>query len=568
MSDPNPIPTMSYGRNTNTADVLIIGAGLSGMTTAIEMIRKGLGRNFIIVEKGNQVGGTWNDQRYPGCCCDVWSHLYSLSFEPNPNWTREYPGQEEILDYLISIAHKYQLYRHIRFNTAVSEARWDASTNTWKSTLIRLGSKDAEFGSEYTVTSRFLVSAVGQLNVPKYPDILGLEQFHGKKMHTARWDWEYDVSGKRVGIIGNGATAVQIVPEVAKVCKEIVVFQRTPNWIIPRDDKEISGFMQGVYRWVPFVRRRYRAGMMDFRESFYDAVFDKESKFQEDVVAGAKAHMENQLPGDEYKDLREKLLPRYAVGCKRVVISDDYYPTFRKENAKLETSPIREITKKGVKVDGQEHEFDLLVLATGFQTTQFMYPIKIYGKDGKSIEELWKSGAKAFYGMTVPHLPNFGMLYVGPNTNLGHNSIILMIEAQALYITSLISHVLNSSTPISIAPKLSTSEKYNEEIQSRLSNSAFADPNCNSWYKNESGLITNNWAGTVIEYQEKTRVINWDDYEVKDRNGKVVEQTGETKWRRRHEETQISNGMILGSLALGVGAVAMSVFGKSRLGLR
>ncbi|KAM3088958.1 hypothetical protein ACMFMG_000579 [Clarireedia jacksonii] len=416
---------MSYGRNANTADILIIGAGLSGMTTAIEMIKERSMEEFHHRGEGKPI---WRDVERP-------------------------------------------------------EVSW-----------MLLRSKDAEFGREYTVTSRFL--------------------FEGKKLHSADWDWDYDVRGKRVGIIGNGATAAQIVPEV-KVYKDLVVFQRTANQIVPRGDKEISPFMQSVYRWVPSVMRRYRAALMDFREGLLDVVFDKESPSHEAVVAIAKAHMENQLPGDKYKDSREKLLPNHALGCKRVLMTDDYYATFRKENVKLETTPIQEITKTGIRVDGQEHEIDLLVLAIGFQTMQFMYPIKIYDEDGKSIEELWKSGAKAFFGMTVPHLPNFSMLYG----------------------------------------------------TSRLSHSAFADPNCNSWYKDESGLITNNWAGNVIEYQEKTRVIDWEDYEVKDIHGKVVKKTGETKWRRRHEETQTSNGMILGSLTLGVGAIAMSVLGKSKLGL-
>jgi cation diffusion facilitator CzcD-associated flavoprotein CzcO len=343
---------------------------------------------------------------------DVWSHLYSLSFEPNPNWTREYPGQEEILDYLIEIAHKYQLYKHIRFNTAVDGARWDDATNTWKTKLTRLGSKDSEFGKEYTVTSDFLVSAVGQLNVPKYPDIKGIDSFEGKSMHSARWDWDYDLRDNKIGIIGNGATAAQIIPEIAKVAKSLTVFQRTPNWVIPRDDKPITPTMQAVYKYVPFIRRRYRAALMDFRESFFDVVFDTKSPVHEFMMSASKDHMAAQLPGDKYAELREKLQPHYAVGCKRVIITDDYFPTFTRENVVLETTPIKGITSKGVTVEGdKEHDFDILVLASGFKTTQFMYPIKIYGSNGKSIEDIWASGASAYLGMTVPSMPNFSMLY-------------------------------------------------------------------------------------------------------------------------------------------------------------
>ncbi|XMA09622.1 hypothetical protein WAI453_002413 [Rhynchosporium graminicola] len=558
MSDPNPSPTVDYGRNTNRSDVLIVGAGLSGMITAIDMIRQGNGRNFIIVEKGNQVGGTWNDQRYPGCCCDVWSHLYSLSFEPNPNWTREYPGQEEILEYLVDLAHKYKLYKHIRFNSAVEEARWDESSYTWKTKIARFGSKDSEFGQDYIITSDFFVSGVGQLNVPKYPDITGIDSFSGKLMHSARWDWDYDLRDKKIGIIGNGATAAQIIPEIAKACKNLVVFQRTPNWVIPRDDKPITPMQQAIYKYVPFVRRRYRAGLMDFRESFFEVVFDTESPVHELMMNMSRDHKEAQLPGEKNSKLRDQLQPHYAVGCKRVIISDDYFTTFAKPNVTLETTAIQEITPKGVTVEGgREHEFDLLVLATGFKTTQFMYPIKIYGSGGKSIEDLWKSGASAYLGITVPSLPNFGMLY-GPNTNLGHNSIILMIEAQSLYINNMISKVKTARSrgeQLKMEPQASVVEKYNSEIQSRLGDSAFADPNCNSWYKNEAGLITNNWAEAVIPYQKITSSITWDDYEVSGSAASEVKAEGTTKWSRVVEETQVSDTALLAGLLTTAGAI-------------
>ncbi|KAK0130124.1 hypothetical protein ONS96_000651 [Cadophora gregata f. sp. sojae] len=568
MSDPNSSPTVDYGRNTNRADVLIIGAGISGMTIAIDMIRKGNGRNFIIVEKGNQVGGTWNDQRYPGCCCDVWSHLYSLSFEPNASWTREYPGQEEILDYLVDLAHKYQLYKHIRFNSAVEEAQWDETTYTWKTKIARLGSKDSEFGQSYTVTSDFLVSGVGQLNVPQYPNIQGLDSFTGKLMHSARWDWDYDLKDKKVGIIGNGATAAQIIPEIAAVCKSLTVFQRTPNWVIPRDDKPITPARQAAYKYLPFVRRRYRAGLMDCRESFFDVVFDVKSPVHEFMMSVSKNQMEAQLPGEKYAKLREQLQPHYAVGCKRVIITDDYFPTFTRPNVLLEIMPIQNITYNGVKVEGgREHDFDLLILATGFKTTQFMYPIKIYGSSGRSIEDIWSSGASAYLGMTVPTLPNFSMLY-GPNTNLGHNSIILMIEAQALYINTLISKVKaarSKGEKLRIEPKIKVVETYNKEIQCRLAESAFADPNCNSWYKNEAGLITNNWADAVIPYQKRTSYIDWDDFDVIGSGAAEVKAEGITKWARVIEETQVSNTALLAGLLTTAGAVAAGAMYRNSL---
>ncbi|RDW81899.1 hypothetical protein BP6252_03011 [Coleophoma cylindrospora] len=571
MSDPSSIPSVDYGRNTNTTDVLIIGAGISGMTTAVDMIRRGNGRNFIILEKGNQVGGTWNDQRYPGCCCDVWSHLYSLSFEPNARWTREYPGQEEILDYLIDIAQKYQLYKHIRFNTSVEEARWDETTNTWGTVATRLGGKDSEFGDKYTIRSDFLVSAVGQLNIPKYPEIEGLNSFSGKVMHSARWDWDYDVRDKRIGVIGNGATAAQIIPEIAKVSGDLTVFQRTPNWVIPRLDRPISPSMRAIYSYVPFVRRRYRAGLMDFRESFFDAVFDTNSPVHEFIGASSKDHLATQLPGDANAELRRQLQPHYAVGCKRVIISDDYFPAFARDNVSLETSKIERVTPNGIIVQsGKEHTFDFLILATGFKTTQFMYPMKIYGAGGKSIEDIWPSGATAYLGMTVPSLPNFAMLY-GPNTNLGHNSIILMIEAQALYINALIKAIKTSKSKgasLSIRPKEAVVHKYNGEIQERLSKSAFADPNCNSWYKNEDGLITNNWSDTVVKYQQRTSQIDWNDFEITGATHSGLKPQGKESWHRVVEETQVSNAMLLTGLLATAGVLATRFILKSSLKIR
>lgn len=426
------------------------------------------------------------------------------------------------------------------------------------------------------------------MNVPRYPDIKGLDSFQGKKMHSARWDWDYNLRDKKIGIIGNGATAAQIIPEIAKVCKSLTVFQRTPNWVIPREDKPISPAMRAVFNYIPFVRRRYRAAMMDFRESFFDCIFDTESAMHDFIMTASKDHMAAQLPGDEYAELREKLQPHYAVGCKRVIITDDYFPTFARPNVNLETSPITEITPTGVQVEnGQHHDFDLLVLATGFKTTQFMYPIKIYGSNGASIEDIWASGASAYFGMTVPSLPNFSMLYgsppqllqlrvltlSGPNTNLGHNSIILMIEAQALYINALIKKVRTARQKggsIRIAPKSEVVQKYNKEIQYRLAESAFADPNCNSWYKNEAGLITNNWSDAVIPYQKRTSSIDWAEYEVNGTDADEIKKEGHTKWARVVEETQVSNGVILAGLVATVGAIAARAFyrGASKSVLR
>jgi cation diffusion facilitator CzcD-associated flavoprotein CzcO len=490
------------------------------MCTAIDLIRRNHTRDFVILEKGSHIGGTWNDNKYPGCCCDIWSHLYSYSFEPNPNWTRQYPGQEEIYAYLVGVAEKWGLYKHIRFNTSVEEASWDDEEGKWKVDVAVSGAKTAEYGANYTINADFLVSGVGQLNAPQYPSIEGLDSFKGKLMHSARWDWSYSLQGKRIGIIGNGATAAQIIPEVAKVAESLTVFQRTPNWIVPREDGPISPAVQTALKYIPGLRSRYRALLMDVREAMWETTIYNHEDGNQDMRNFCIDFMKKQLPNRQ--DLWEKLTPPYAPGCKRIIISDDFFPSLAQPHVHLETTPISKITEKGVVTkDGKEHEFDLLVLATGFKTLEFMYPIKIKGANGRSLNEIWKNGGRAYYGVSVEDLPNFGMLY-GPNTNLGHNSIILMIEAQSRYINALIAPVLEARRKgkgIKIATNKQRVEEWNKELQDRLKTLTFADPNCQSWYKAADGTITNNWAGTVIEYQKALSRVEWKrDY--------VVEATG------------------------------------------
>lgn len=318
---------------------------------------------------------------------------------------------------MVGIAEKYGLYKHIRFNSTVDEAHWDDAEAKWRATVSVTGQKDSEFSTSYIIKSDFLVSAVGQLNLPRYPDIHGLEDFQGKIMHSARWDWSYELSGKRVAIIGNGATSAQIAPEVAKVASQLTIYQRTPNWVVPRFDGPVSEFQKALFRWLPPLQWRKRALQMDFRESFYAVVADEDSDFAHLVRGQCKTMMKAQLPDEP--ELWGKLTPGYAPGCKRVIITDDYYPTLARQNVELETRRITSITDAGIEVDGDEEQlFDVIVLATGFRTVEFMHPIKIYGSSGRSLEDIWRNGARAYNGVTVEDLPNFGMFY-GPNTNLG-----------------------------------------------------------------------------------------------------------------------------------------------------
>ncbi|KAK0298624.1 hypothetical protein LTR54_008477 [Friedmanniomyces endolithicus] len=575
-----PWPEVPIGnKNHANAAVVIIGAGIAGMCTAIDLIKRNNCRNFIVLEKSAGLGGTWHDNKYPGCCCDVLSTLYSYSFAQNSDWTREYPGQEEILAYLIRVAQEYKLYPHIRFNTTVEEARWDDELKKWRTKVTTpKGSKEAEFSPEYEIKSDFLVSAVGQLNQPAWPKIQGLDEFSGKKMHSARWDWSYDLADKKIALIGNGCTAVQILPEIAKVAKQVTVFQRTPNWVVPRLDQPVSPFMRNVLRYVPPIRWRKRAGQMDFREWSYQAIVDSKSAPATMFRDMAIDMMHKQLP--DQPEMWEKLTPNYSLGCKRIIISDDYFPALDLPNVDLETRPIHSINDHSVKVTATNGEpedagstYDLLVCATGFQTLEFLHPINLYGENGRSLRDVWKNGARSFNGTCVEDMPNFGILY-GPNTNLGHNSIILMIESQSRYINGLIKPVLEArrrGEGLSLAPRVERVEAYNEEVQRVLKESSFnvrmravvcglmleahadcrQDPSCNSWYKNEAGLITNNWSGTVVEYQQMLSRVDYDDYDAEGSGAAIVREKRSHTVGRVVEESQVSDTtlMVMGLLS-------------------
>ncbi|KDB23870.1 hypothetical protein H109_04252 [Trichophyton interdigitale MR816] len=538
------------------AGIVIIGGGISGMCMAISLLKNNI-RNFVILEKSAGLGGTWKDNKYPGCCCDVFSHLYSFSFAQNPDWTRLYPSQEEILNYLNDVGDKYGLHRYIRFSSMVEECRWNEDEKKWKTTVHVEGAKDSEFGERYTISSDFLLSAVGQLNYPHYPSIPGIDDFKGKLMHSARWDWSYSIKDKKVGIIGNGATAAQIIPEIAPEVSHLTVFQRTPNWVAPRHDMPMTLPIRFMFRYVPGVLSKFRALIMDVRESLFASILKPESQVSGYLKKISVAMMKRQLANKP--ELWEKLTPNYPPGCKRIITSDDYFPALARDNVSLETGHIDRISESGIVVDGTEQEFDLIILATGFRTVEFMHPIKVYGENGRPLSDIWKNGARGLYGITIESLPNFAMLY-GPNTNLGHSSIILMVEAQTRYILSLLTTVLRSKQrgrTLTITPKVDRIDEFNEALQKDLAKSSFAHPNCTSWYKNEEGLITNNWSGNVLDYQKLLSRIDWTDFDMKGDDS--VKGRTYTRLGRVREES------LIGLKTLSTAAVAAAViYGVSR----
>ncbi|KAF5708311.1 monooxygenase [Fusarium globosum] len=502
-----------------------------------------------------------------GAGFSVLSHLYSYSFAQNPHWSRAYPEQQEILapsqSYIQDVAQKYGLYKFVRFSSEVTAAEWDSESHEWNMGIEVLAGKEAEFCPRYTIEARFLIAGVGQLNEPFWPKITGHESFQGKVMHSARWDWSYDFTGKRVGIIGNGATAVQIAPEVAKVASHLSIFQRSPNWLMPRFDAEIPRWKRILFDHVPAVLSRVRAEIMNARESYYQAVNHADSSDSSAMSSVCTQHMQTQLP--DRPDLWEKLTPNYPPGCKRILLSDDYYPTLRLPHVILETRHIDRMTNTGVVVreglQDKEIDLDLIIFATGFQAKDFLHGIHVQGVGDQTLSSKWANGASALYGVTVDNLPNFGMLY-GPNTNLGHNSIILMIEAQARYLVPLVKRVLKSRDrggKLSVVPKALRVQEWNKDLQSSLGSSTFADSRCSSWYKTDSGVVTNNWSGTVVEYQELLSKVDWSDYELGG-DGMETVPTGKERIGRVVEETRLSTQQLVSITVLSALTTAVYVY--------
>ena len=470
------------------ADVAIVGAGFGGLGLGARLRESGR-RSFTILEADKGLGGTWRANTYPGLACDVPSHLYSYSFAPRPGWTRRYPAQAEILSYLEEFADERGLRQHLRLNTQVAGARYDAEDQRWRIHLHE--------GEE--ISARLLVTACGQLRVPHVPPFKGLEDFEGEWWHSARWPDAFDPRGKRVAVIGSGATAIQIVPALAPQCGHMHVFQRTPPWIIPRHDRPYLGLERRLFAAAPPVRRAYRSLLFLRQESFLLG-FKPDSAMAKVLTRYARWRLESQV---EDPVLRHRLLPTYPIGCKRVLVSDDYYPALTRPNVDLVTAGIHSFTPRGIRTrDGEEIELDAVVFATGFDSQALVAPMRIEGAGGRSLDEAWAGGPVAHLGLTVPGFPNLFLLY-GPNTNLGHNSIIFMLEAQMAHVLGCLEELdRRGAQRIEVRPE--ALERFDRDTQERLQSSVFTQ-GCTSWYKHSTGRVTNNWPGFATEYWQAVR---------------------------------------------------------------
>lgn len=475
--------------------VIVIGTGFAGLGMAIRLRQCGMS-DFVVLERAADVGGTWRDNCYPGCACDVPSRLYSFSFELNPSWSRSFSPQQEIWDYLRHCTDSYGLCPHIRFHHEVLDAAWEHPQRRWR---VRTNRGE--------LTCDVLITGTGALSDPNIPDIPGLESFRGTMFHSARWDPGHDLRGRRVAVVGTGASAIQFVPRIQPQVGSLTIFQRTPAWIMPRGEREVGGVERTLYRAVPGLQRLVRAGIYCGREALVPgfAVNPRLLKIAELI---ARAHLRHQVADPE---LRAKLTPDYAIGCKRILISNDYLPALMRPNVDLVTSGIAQVGADWVQAsDGTRREVDTIIFGTGFHVTDMPMASWVHGRDGRTLAEVWSSGAQAHRGTTVAGFPNLFML-VGPNTGLGHSSLIYMIESQVAYTIDALRYLERTGAP-AVEVRRQAQLAYNQTIQRRMEGTVWTAGGCASWYLDTHGHNTTLWPTFTWRFRRATRAFQPAEY--------------------------------------------------------
>lgn len=477
-------------------EIAIIGAGFSGLGMAMQLQRAGRD-GYVILEQADEVGGTWRDNTYPGCACDVPAHLYSFSYEQNPDWSRLYAPSGEIQEYILHLVEKYDLRPRIRFKTRVVSLHWDEPAALWR----------LRFENGGHMTAKIVVAGLGPLNKPYFPDIKGLDDFEGAVFHSSWWDHSYDLNGKRVAVIGTGASSIQFVPEIAPKVASLHLFQRTPPWIMPHKDRPISGFSRWLFRTFPFIRNLFRSAIYWQMEAAAYG-FTVNPKVLKRAQRLALKHIEKQVADPE---LRRKVTPDYTMGCKRILLSNDYYPALQRGNVHLETEGLAEVRPRNVvTADGRELPVDAIIFGTGFRATDLLTPLNVTGRGGRSLNAEWGDAPEAYLGITASGYPNLFFL-VGPNTGLGHNSIIYMIESQVTYVMDCLAMMDREGLrAIEVKPEIQAA--YNEKLQKRMGSTVWVT-GCRSWYQTEDGRIPTLWPGFTFSYRSKTSHVTPTDYE-------------------------------------------------------
>lgn len=478
--------------------VIIIGAGFSGLNMALRLLQSGI-TDFAVLERASDVGGTWRDNTYPGCACDVPSIAYSYSFAQTPEWTRAFAGSAEIHGYIKRFVQEHGLGKYIRLGVGVEQAVFNADSGIWT-----LKTSDGKL-----LSSRAVVSAVGGLVNPAFPDIPGIESFGGSLFHTARWDHACDLRGKRVAVIGTGASAVQVIPAIQPAVGELKVFQRTPAWVIPKPDFEIAGEVRSLFRKAPFAQKLLRNGIFLASESIMGPLVILDTPASRLFERYANAHLHRQVADPV---LREKLQPDFHIGCKRVLISNDYYPALAARNVDLVTDDITRVVPQGVvTADGRLHEVDVIVLATGFKLDIANAPFEVIGLDGQRLGDRWREpGSKAYMGMAVSGFPNWFVM-LGPNTGPGHTSVLVYTEAQAGYILQAVQTLLRRNLRY-INVRRGVQDAWHRKLQERMKYTSWTS-GCRSWYLDEHGENHTLFPGLASEYVWSVRHFGLEKYD-------------------------------------------------------
>jgi cation diffusion facilitator CzcD-associated flavoprotein CzcO len=478
--------------------VAVIGAGFAGLGTAIKLMQAGID-DFVVLERSGDLGGTWRDNTYPGCVCDVPSHLYSFSFAPNPDWTCTFSPQPEIWDYLRRCAEQAGILPEVRFDSPVTSMSFREEDSSWE-IETPTGTMEADL----------VVAAVGPLSEPLIPQVRGLDSFEGPAFHSARWNHSFDPRDKRVAVVGTGASAIQIVPRLQPLTSKLVVFQRTPPWVLPRRDRRIGQRERWVYRHVPLIQRAIRTGIYWGRETLVLG-FTRHRRLMQMAERLGLAQLRRQVPDPE---LRAKLTPRFTIGCKRILLANDYYPALTKDNVELVAAAVEEVGPDSVTAsDGSRHEVDAIVFATGFHVTDFPAAAHIFGRGGSTLEKTWSaSGMQAYKGITVNGFPNL-FLVTGPNTGLGHSSMVFMIESEIAYVIDCLRY-MDEQGVAAVEVRPEAQQSFNTELAGRLDDTVWNSGGCHSWYLDANGRNTTLWPGFSFEFRRRTRRFDQDAYVV------------------------------------------------------
>ncbi|MCW2784347.1 MAG: NAD(P)/FAD-dependent oxidoreductase [Marmoricola sp.] len=496
-SDPRPSATPPE-HLPERVRVLVVGAGFAGLGMAIKLEEAGR-TDFLVVDKGDSVGGTWRDNTYPGAACDVPSQLYSFSFAPNPSWSRSFSPQPEIHAYLQDVARRSGVLDRFRFGVTVEDATWDEGDQVW--TVVT---------SAGTVTAAVLVTGSGGLSEPKNPDIEGIDGFTGEIFHTARWNHDVDLTGKRVAIVGTGASAIQVIPEIATKVAHLDVYQRTAPWVMPRHDRAYTAIERLGFRFVPFFQKAYRTGIYWGRETYVPG-FVRQPKILTPAKTMAEGNIRKAISDPE---LAAKVTPDFQIGCKRILISNTYYPALAQDNVEVITDGIAEITPTGVVTrDGATREVDCLIVATGFFTTDQPIAHHIKGRDGRTLGDVWaENGMASYKGTTAAGFPNLFQI-VGANTGLGHSSMVFMIESQITYILSALQQ-MDAGGITAVEPTAAAQAAWNEDMQRRMRRAVWSTGGCASWYLDEHGRNTTLWPRTTFAFRNLLRTFDIEKYVV------------------------------------------------------